>query len=240
MAPPGRPKIVSTPSCSRLLISACASCELHLCPLFLDKQKGLPCLGGLRVTSERDYRRQAPTTTTRMSFRVVTLFIFAHGWRPHKAVPRSDGALFGALHQPSELFEDTRGVARNKYRHVLRSLFQLSRVDHEVNGERIDVNVDQVAVAHEGNGSAVEGLGSYVAHANPWVPPLKPPVRDEGAVASSAHAPSWPRSPRASRACPARTWDPRSGSRVRSGVQSRWREWPGVPTPLRRRRERVR
>src|SRR5579863_5576303 len=47
------------------------SCELHNVPLFLDKQKGLPYLGGLRSTYERDYRRRAPTTT-RMSLRVVT------------------------------------------------------------------------------------------------------------------------------------------------------------------------
>jgi hypothetical protein len=52
------------------------SCELHNVPLFLDKQKGLPCLGGLRSTCERDYRRRAPTTT-RMSLRVVT-FLSKH------------------------------------------------------------------------------------------------------------------------------------------------------------------
>ena len=59
------------------------SCELHHCPLFLDKQKGLPCLGGLQSTCERDYRRQAPTTT-RISFRVVTLLSLHTQSEQHK------------------------------------------------------------------------------------------------------------------------------------------------------------
>src|ERR1017187_2949842 len=47
------------------------SCELHHVPLFLDKKKGLPYLGGLGSGCERDCGRRAPTTTT-MSLRVVT------------------------------------------------------------------------------------------------------------------------------------------------------------------------
>ncbi len=48
------------------------SCKFHDVPLFLYMKKGLPYLGGLRYTSERDYRRQAPTTTRRTGFWVVT------------------------------------------------------------------------------------------------------------------------------------------------------------------------
>src|ERR1700677_344535 len=47
------------------------SCELHNAPLYLDNEKGLPFLGGLRCTSTRDYRRLAPTST-RISITVVT------------------------------------------------------------------------------------------------------------------------------------------------------------------------
>jgi len=71
------------------------SCELHNVPLFLDKQKGLPFLGGLRSTCERDYRRRAPTTTTRMSLRVVTYLSKHMGHASTRRLPRENGSIPG-------------------------------------------------------------------------------------------------------------------------------------------------